>query len=183
MISSWRFVAVVLLASMSEVAVAESPTEVFARRLRPIFQSDQPSSCVQCHLAGVDLKSYIQPSSEATFWSLRDQGLVDLDKPNRSKILRLIRMNDTDNPGANLLHAKTREAEAAAFTEWLVACCRDPKLRDAPKLKPSEGVLWQPHEDILPGKLKAEIKDMTKMVDELETFRLLVLETLHPSKE
>ncbi len=115
-----------------------SPTKVFEQRLLPIFKSDQPSSCVQCHLAGVDLKNYIKPSSEATFWSLRDQGLVDLDKPEQSKILKLINMRDTDNPGANLLHAKVREAEAVAFAEWLKACCRDPKLRNAPKLAAKE---------------------------------------------
>lgn len=115
-----------------------SPTRVFEQRILPIFKSDQPSSCLQCHLAGVDLKNYIKPSSEATFLSLRDQGLVDLNKPEQSKILKLINMNDADNPGANLLHTKTRDAEANAFAEWLKACCRDSKLRDAPKLADSE---------------------------------------------
>ncbi|HLQ44429.1 MAG TPA: hypothetical protein VK137_06860 [Planctomycetaceae bacterium] len=117
---------------------AASPTQVFEQRLLPIFKSDQPSSCVQCHLAGVDLKNYIKPSSDDTFRSLRDQGLVNLDQPERSKILKLINMKDTDNPGANLLHAKVREAEAVAFAEWLKACCNDPKLRNAPKLSKDE---------------------------------------------
>jgi hypothetical protein len=116
----------------------DSASNIFERRLQPIFQSDQPSSCVQCHLAGVDLKNYIKPSSDDTFRSLRDQGLVNLDKPEQSKILKLINMRDTDNPGANLLHEKTRAAELAAFSEWLSACCRDPKLRNAPKLAASE---------------------------------------------
>ena len=116
----------------------EAATKVFEQRILPIFKSDQPSSCVQCHLAGVDLKNYIKPSSEATFHSLRDQGLVNLDQPEQSKILKLINMKDTDNAGANLLHAKSREAELTAFAEWLKACCRDPKLRNAPKLAASE---------------------------------------------
>ena len=51
------------------------------------------------------------------------------------------------------------------------------------KLRPSEGVLWQPHEDILPGKLKAEIKDMTKMVDEFETYRQVIVDALYPPQE
>lgn len=124
---------------VTSIATADdAATKVFEQRLRPIFQSDKPSSCVQCHLAGVDLKNYIKPSSDDTFRSLRDQGLVDLDQPERSKILKLIHMKDTDNAGANLLHAKTREAEATAFSEWLIACCRDPKLRSAPKLAASE---------------------------------------------
>ncbi len=129
----------VAVGSMSVGRAEESsPIQVFERRILPIFQSDQPSSCVQCHLAGVDLKNYIRPSSDDTFRSLRDQGLVDLDKPEQSKILALIKMRDTDNPGANLLHATTREAEAAAFAEWLKACCRDPKLRNASKLAKDE---------------------------------------------
>ena len=123
----------------TSVAMADdAATKVFEQRILPIFKSDQPSSCVQCHLAGVDLKNYIKPSSEATFQSLRDQGLVNLDQPEQSKILKLINMKDTDNAGANLLHAKSREAELTAFAEWLKACCRDPKLRDAPKLAASE---------------------------------------------
>ncbi len=124
---------------VSSVAVADdAATKVFEQRILPIFKSDQPSSCVQCHLAGVDLKNYIKPSSDATFQSLRDQGLVNLDQPEQSKILKLINMKDTDNAGANLLHAKSREAELTAFAEWLKACCRDPKLRNAPKLAASE---------------------------------------------
>ncbi len=115
-----------------------SSVSVFEQRILPIFKSDQPSSCVQCHLAGVDLKNYIRPSSEETFRSLRDQGLVNLDKPEKSKILTLINMKDADNPGANLLHAKSREVEATAFAEWIKLCCRDPKLRNSPKLSPQE---------------------------------------------
>lgn len=136
MLTRWLYLGLCLVTSVA--SADDAATKVFEQRLRPIFQSDKPSSCVQCHLAGVDLKNYIKPSSDDTFRSLRDQGLVDLDQPERSKILKLINMKDTDNAGANLLHAKTRESEAAAFSEWLKACCRDPKLRNAPKLAASE---------------------------------------------
>ena len=132
----WMCLGTLLIASIA--TADDAATKVFEQRLLPIFKSDQPSSCVQCHLAGVDLKNYIKPSSDDTFRSLRDQGLVNLDKPEKSKILTLINMNDTDNAGANLLHSKTREAEAEAFAEWLKACCRDPKLRNAPKLATAE---------------------------------------------
>lgn len=134
--SCWLSLGTLLMASIA--TADDAATKVFEQRLLPIFKSDQPSSCVQCHLAGVDLKNYIKPSSDDTFRSLRDQGLVNLEKPEQSKILKLINMKDTDNAGANLLHAKTREAEAEAFAEWLKACCRDPKLRNAPKLAASE---------------------------------------------
>ena len=136
MLTRWICLAACLVTSVA--AADDAASKVFEQRILPIFKSEQPSSCVQCHLAGVDLKNYIKPSSEATFLSLRDQGLVNLDQPEQSKILKLINMNDTDNAGANLLHAKMREAESIAFAEWLKACCRDPKVRNLPKLAAGE---------------------------------------------
>src|SRR5436190_21499015 len=132
----------VLLLSGSAVgkpaAKAEpTPQEIFERRLVPIFKSPNPSSCTQCHLAGVDLKNYILPSHEKTFVSLRDQGLISLDKPEDSKILRLISMGES-NKGAELINEKVRKMEHEAFAEWIKASCADPKLRDAPKLAASE---------------------------------------------
>ena len=50
---------------------ADTPAEVFDKRILPIFRSPNPSSCVQCHLAGVDLKDYILPDAEKTYRSLR----------------------------------------------------------------------------------------------------------------
>src|SRR5688572_7925651 len=110
-----------------------SPEQVFERRIRPIFDSPNPSSCVQCHLAGVDLKHYIRPSHRETFLSLRDQGLVDLDRPEQSRILALITMGQED-AGAKLIHKKTRDAEYKAFAEWIKAGAADPGLRSGPKL-------------------------------------------------
>lgn len=111
---------------------------VFERRILPIFKSPNPSNCTECHLAGVDLKNYILPSHEKTFLSLRDQGLVDLASPADSKILRLIARGGGTNQGASLISAKVREAELAAFTEWITASARDPKLRAAAKLSAAE---------------------------------------------
>jgi hypothetical protein len=114
---------------------AASPQQVFEKRILPIFKSPDPSSCVQCHLAGVDLKNYILPSHEKTFVSLRDQGLIDLDKPEKSKILTLIRMGAEDNSGASLIHQKVRQAEYEAFADWIKRSAADPKLRSLPKLE------------------------------------------------
>src|SRR5258707_8009966 len=97
---------------------AETPQEIFEQRIAPIFKSPNPSSCVQCHLAAVDLKDYILPDHEKTFRSLRDQGLIDLDAPEKSKILKLIQMGERDSRGAALIHAKTRKAEYEAFAAW-----------------------------------------------------------------
>jgi hypothetical protein len=133
-----RTAALVLLLAAFPVRAAEpTPQEVFEKRILPIFKSSNPSSCTQCHLAGVDLKNYILPSHEKTFLSLRDQGLINLDRPEESKILRLINMKE-GGKGADLIHAKTREAEYEAFAAWIKASCADPKLRDAPPLKAAE---------------------------------------------
>ena len=116
-----------------------SPQEVFEARIMPIFKSPHPASCVQCHLAGVDLKNYILPSHEQTFASLRDQGLIDLAEPGKSKILTLIAMGDKDaDAGARRIHEKARKAEYEAFADWVAACCDDPKLRDLPRLAPEQ---------------------------------------------
>jgi hypothetical protein len=134
-----RFLSAALLLVPAAGRAAElTPAEVFDQRIRPIFASPNPSSCVQCHLAGVDLKNYILPSSDRTFVSLRDQGLIDLGRPRASKILRLIDMHEADRAGANLIHEQRRRAEYEAFAAWIEAGCRDPRLRDAPKLPEPE---------------------------------------------
>jgi hypothetical protein len=116
-----------------------SPLELFDQRILPIFNSPKPSSCVQCHLAAVDLKNYIFPSQEKTFASLRDQGLIDLDQPEKSKILTLIKMGEKDlDKGAKLIHKKTRNAEYKAFAAWIKATSRDPKMRNLPQLAATE---------------------------------------------
>ncbi len=122
---------------VTHVADPSAANEVFEKRIAPIFKSPNPSSCVQCHLAGVDLKNYIRPSSRETFLSLRDQGLIDLDKPEKSRILALIDMGK-DEKGAALIHQKNRTAEYEAFAAWVKACCSDKELREAPKLKTEE---------------------------------------------
>jgi hypothetical protein len=131
------FLLVLLLVSLS-AAHAADPKEVFERRIVPIFKSPNPSSCTECHLAGVDLKNYILPSHEKTFLSLRDQGLIDLENPADSKILRLIAMGGGTNQGASLVSAKVREAEYTAFADWIKVSASDVKLRNAPKLQSTE---------------------------------------------
>ena len=128
---------------------AQTPAEVFDKRIVPIFKSPNPSSCMQCHLAGVDLKDYILPDAEKTFRSLRDQGLIDLDAPEKSKIVKLIDMGGGKTQGPNAVHAKARKAERDAFVAWIAACAADPKLKSAPKLEEKDlGVPTRPVEVI-----------------------------------
>lgn len=126
-----------LLASCIPLHAGDTADLVFEKRIMPIFKSPNPSSCVQCHLAGVDLKDYILPSAEKTFRSLRDQGLIDLANPEQSKILNLISMGKSDAKSP-AVHAANRKAEYEAFAAWIKACAADPALRDAPKLDATE---------------------------------------------
>jgi hypothetical protein len=115
---------------------AETPQEIFDQRIAPIFKSPNPSSCVQCHLASVDLKNYILPSATDTFLSLRDQGLLDLDNIEKSRILGLIQMGKEERATKAKIHQENRKREYEAFVAWLKASAADPALRNAPKVKP-----------------------------------------------
>ena len=127
------------LVAQDDAGKEAEPKAIFEQRIMPILRSTNPSSCVQCHLASVDLKNYILPSAEKTFQSLRDQGLINLDTPADSKVLQLIQMGDQDlDRGAKLIHAKTRQAEYQAFAAWIQSCCNDPKFRDLPPLDSNE---------------------------------------------
>lgn len=106
------------------ISVAPQPSEIFESRIMPIFRSSKPSSCIQCHLASVDLKDYILPSHQETFVALEQAGLIDRKNPSQSKILNLIRMGEKDsNLSAKRLNQKTRQAELEAFEHWIVTTC------------------------------------------------------------
>lgn len=142
--------------SSSDVSAAE----LFDQRIMPIFNSPNPSSCVQCHLASVDLKNYILPSQEKTFASLRDQGLIDLASPEKSKILNLIAMGNKDrDKGARLIHAKTRRAEYEAFAAWIKACCDDPSLRDLPELSAADRARPEKPDGVIRHARKSRVVD------------------------
>ncbi len=98
---------------------------IFAKRILPIFHSENPSSCTECHLSGVDLKQYILPTQEATFASLVSAGMIDTNTPDESKILRFIERSG-DQP--DLISQKVRTQEYDAFREWIRAAVREPVL-------------------------------------------------------
>ncbi|MBI1900234.1 MAG: hypothetical protein HYS13_03840 [Planctomycetia bacterium] len=101
---------------------------LFEKRILPIFQAARPSSCSECHLSGVDLKDYIKPSQEETFASLVAAGLVNVDKPDDSKILQFIRRRP-EKP--SLVTDKVRQEELEAFRAWIAAAVKDEKLLTA----------------------------------------------------
>lgn len=160
--TSVRVIAMAVVVGWSAGTAAEetSPADLFDQRIMPIFRSPEPSSCVQCHLASVDLKNYILPSHEKTFVSLRDQGLIDLEHPEKSKILTLIRMGDKDlDEGARLIHEKTREAEIEAFASWVKACCDDPKLTSLPPIDEADLARPEKPNEVIRHARKSRIVD------------------------
>ena len=116
---------------------------VFEKRILPIFQAAKPSSCTECHLSGVELADYIQPSQEKTFASLVSVGLIDVEKPDDSKILRFISRRPEE---PNLITDEVRSQEFAAFQSWIRAAVRDPDLLAA---KSSESIGPQIPDDVI----------------------------------
>jgi hypothetical protein len=110
--------------------------EIFQSRILPIMHADKPSSCVECHLSGVDLADYIRPSQAETFAALRSAGLINEQDPDASKILTFINRRP-DRP--NLISEATRAGELAAFRAWIHAAVEDPALlasKDAQAIGP-----------------------------------------------
>jgi len=101
---------------------------IFERRILPLLQAKNPSSCSECHLSGVDLKNYIRPSEATTFAALRDRGMVDVRNPSNSRILKFILMSRPKTP---LVTQRVRNVEYTAFHDWIVAAAKDPKIANA----------------------------------------------------
>jgi len=106
----------------------ESSLELFRSRIAPILQSPQATSCKECHLGGVDLKDYIGETQEETFAALTAAGLVDVENPDKSKLLEFIQ-REPENSSA--IRKEIREREFEAFRAWLRVAATDPKLAAA----------------------------------------------------
>jgi len=60
-----------ITACSSAPAADETAREIFTHRILPLAKADKPSSCAECHAAGVDLGQYIKDDAAATFIALR----------------------------------------------------------------------------------------------------------------
>jgi hypothetical protein len=121
--------AVAFLVGLGAPAFAEDdPLELFKTRITPILNSPRPSSCTECHLSGVDLKNYIGKNQQETFASLRAAGLIDVNQPDKSKLLEFIqRAPKNGSP----IRAEVRKLEYEAFRAWITAAVKDPTLAAA----------------------------------------------------
>jgi hypothetical protein len=113
----------------AETTAAASAADIFTRRILPLAKAEKPSSCAECHAAGVDLSQYIKDDAAATFIALRSAGLVNAEQPEKSKLLEFIaRAPEKSDP----VIAKLRSEELAAFRDWITAAAKDLSLASAP---------------------------------------------------
>lgn len=142
-----RRMAVILsiMCTLFSTASADDSLTIFNRRIKPILQADKPSSCAECHLSGVDLKDFIRPSEQATFASLVAGGMIDVKRPDASKLLKFIERKP-EKP--SLVSEQVRTEEADAFRTWIRAAVKDAKLIDAAKASGSDDPLKVPVEVI-----------------------------------
>src|SRR3954469_13988162 len=86
-----RLVVCILIGAAGRWAPAdETASDIFVRRILPLAKADEPSSCRECHAAGVDLSQYIKDDAATTFAALRAAGLVNAEQPEKSKLLEFI---------------------------------------------------------------------------------------------
>ena len=109
----------------SKKTPATGPLAIFERRILPILAAKNSSSCSECHLSGVDLKDYIKEDQAGTFASLRKAGLIDVARPDESKLLAFIARKPAK---PSLVNDKIRQEEYAAFQAWIRAAARDKGL-------------------------------------------------------
>ena len=106
-----------------EPACETEPTTLFERRILPLLADDNPKSCNQCHLTGVDYAAFVRETPCETMACLVADGLVDLDAPAESKLLSWIGRAKPDN---ELITEQVIEAERAGFLEWIEASASCP---------------------------------------------------------
>lgn len=111
-------------------------TDVYRQRIEPVLTSDQPASCNQCHLSGVDLGLFVRDTPCETMACLVERDLVDLDAPEESTILSWI---ERASPDSELITEQVIQAEYDAFAAWIeqvASCgaCADTKCGEKTKL-------------------------------------------------
>lgn len=145
---------VALLTVISFVQTGSSAgDDVFTNRILPLARAERPSSCRECHLAGVDLSQYILDNEADTFAALREAGMIDVERPQQSKLLQFIR-RAPENGDAVL--AKVRAEELKAFEQWITAAATNPHLlaAKAPEREigpeiPDEVIRYTRHDRVL----------------------------------
>jgi hypothetical protein len=109
-----------------------SPGSLYEERIAPLLTTDRPDSCGACHASGVRLTDFVRGTECEAMACLKEQGLVRLDAPEESVLLRWIGRVPPESP---LIDADIVAEEQAAFLEWFeheAACgaCQDVECPD-----------------------------------------------------
>jgi hypothetical protein len=104
------------VASSAGLCQDDTALDLYERKIAPLFSDDQPSTCNQCHLPGVDLGLFARGTACETLACLLDQGLADPTDPANSKILTWI---GSATPDSQLITEQVIADEHAAFEQWL----------------------------------------------------------------
>lgn len=114
----------------------EAGQELFERRIAPLLADDRPSSCNQCHLAGLDLGSFARGTPCQTMACMAEQGLVDLDQPEASLVLSWI---ERAEPQSDLITEDVIAQEYEAMRSWIEFSARCGDEACEPMEDPCEG--------------------------------------------
>lgn len=99
-------------------------TDVYHSRIQPLLKEENAKTCNQCHLSGVDLKSFVRSTPCETMACLTERGLVDLATPADSKILGWILRA---KPDSKLITEDVIRAEHDGFLQWIEAAAACPE--------------------------------------------------------
>ena len=139
--SIWRLRTSILIAMALSLVVNSSLTaqdsdEIYKRRVLPLLQANEKSSCSECHFRGMDLKEYFGNDPLVTFARLRGLGWVDVDNPEKSKLLGFLQ-KQPDKDSDKLLE-KVRKSEYESIRLWIETSIREKKYRDASPVVPED---------------------------------------------
>ena len=130
-----------------EECVAEEGLGVYERRVEPLVNGGQPSSCNQCHLSGIDLRMFVQDTPCQSMACLVRLEEVNLAEPAESLILQRIRRAE---PESDLITQRVIEAEYEGFLAWIEysATCQGPVCGEIEDPCNSGGQGGPPPEDV-----------------------------------
>lgn len=116
-------------ASRDDAAIARAASQqclsdagdLYQRKIAPLFATDRPQTCNQCHLSGVDLSLFVRANMCETRACLVDLGLVDLKNPDQSEVLSWI---ERAHPDSALITQDVIDQEYDAFKEFVEQMAR-----------------------------------------------------------
>ena len=95
---------------------------LFEQRIAPLLMDSRPSSCNACHLSGLDLSTFARGTPCQSMACMAEQGIVDLEDPEDSLVLRWIERAASGPPearGSDLITDEIVAQEYDAMLAWI----------------------------------------------------------------